>query len=64
MGYIANFRVNTGGAIMSDARYGAYSSLHTQILESGTHTRNTTRMTNEQTHKPSDAHETHTNLRR
>ena len=29
-----------------------------QILESGTHAHNTTRMTNEQTHKPSDAHET------
>ena len=29
----------------------------TQILESGTHTHITTRMTNEQTHKPSDTHE-------
>ena len=33
-------------------------SYYTQILEGGTHTHNTTRVTNEQTHKPSDTHET------
>ena len=35
----------------------AQGTFHTNLRKQNTHTRNTTRMTNEQTHKPSDTHD-------